>query len=97
MVLIRYGNQDSSKMLMRGRFYEDTVWSTEREAEGRVNVLESAGHYAIIKKREKAEGTEYTIWTNHPHKKGTQNAKKNARRAIDKERIEEKEDKRKGK
>ena len=95
MVLLRYGEQESSRMFKKGRFYSDTIWSTEREANARVKVLEGAGHYAHVTTRETKEGTEYTVWSNHPHKRGTQNAKKNMRRAIEKEKELEKEKKRK--
>jgi len=84
MVLLRSGifgltrDRDKKKM----PYYEDSVWTTRKEATIRSEQIENVlGHFTIIDQKKFTNAPdEYIVWSSQSKKKGTRFGKKTARR-----------------
>jgi hypothetical protein len=93
MVLLRYGRDGVTKgtNLSKQIYYEDSVWTTRREADKRGDQLKVAGYYPIIDEKKFTNApTEYIVWRGESKRRGTRNYKKTVKRDRHKELLGEK-------
>jgi hypothetical protein len=82
MVLVRYGNENKLKTYGGIKYHEDSVWSTEREANMRATQISKVGYYGMVTPVKTAKGEiEYIVWNNQSKRMGTKFAKKREARA----------------
>ena len=91
MVFLRLGREGVTKIIGTPDratmiYYEDTVWSTRREAEARQRKLNDSTHFTTIsEKRYTNAPDEFIVWVSTSMRKGTKFAKKRAERDTKKE------------
>jgi|WetSurMetagenome_2_1015567.scaffolds.fasta_scaffold53541_9 hypothetical protein len=71
MVLVRYGNEKTTKNFGRMKFHEDTEWSMKRESILREKQLNDAGYYAFITEEKQKETTHYIVWSSQSKRRGS--------------------------
>jgi hypothetical protein len=76
MVLIRYGRETTTKQFGRQPYYEDSVWSTVREALLRQYQLEAAGYYPRITESRVKSALQYTVWSSRSKRRGSRRKQK---------------------
>jgi hypothetical protein len=97
MVLLRPGRfgvargHDKSKLV----YYEDSVWTTRKEAALRVEQLENImGNFGIIDHKTFTNAPdEYIVWISHTKKKGTQQINTKLKKLVQQQKKKEEEKK----
>ena len=70
-------------------YYEDSVWSTPRDANLRAEQLKDAGYFTIIDTKNYTNApTEHVVWSSKSKRRSTRHAKKRAKRETHKEMVE---------
>jgi hypothetical protein len=96
MVLIRIGEEGKLKKIgnidQKGGqmlYYEDSVWSMQRDANLRAEQLKDAGYFIIIDTKNYTNSpTEYIVWSSRSKRRSTRYSKKRAKRETHKEMVE---------